>query len=251
MLFAGSESGGRKSWPWMCMPSAAERMTCCGTTREAAGKFGGDGIRSEVANIAVADLGWRRGPGFRASEWSMTTALPSLGFEGRPLEAVAWREACQILAENGDAPEMTTIDIVLVGGEQDGLAVGWRARRVRSRIRRWCLTAQARRRGWRWNRGASSRCVPREKQCDRPRPRTTDCRRPWRGRRCRGLRRRAKARGHFRNRRRRDEWTRVARRCAGVRRKCGVVVAAMRIKAICFPSGDQTGLESWSTLGSR
>ena len=98
-------------------------MTCCGATRADDGKVGGDGIWSHVASGCAVDLDGRAG---RISDVGMKHGhgCAVTGFDRRPFETLAGGEFCQMVAGDGDAPKVTAIDVVLVGGKQDSAAIG-------------------------------------------------------------------------------------------------------------------------------
>ena len=111
----------------MRRPSAAERMTGWGVTRRRCREVGGDGSRSEVAGVAVGDFdGGSRGIlGVGAKHGDRAFG----GFRRGTIRCRAGSERREIFARDGDAPEVTAVDVVLIGGEEDGAAVR-RERRV-------------------------------------------------------------------------------------------------------------------------
>ena len=233
----------------MRRPSAEESITGCGTTSEVAGKSAGMEIGARSRTWEPSILMAARA-GFLASECSMATALPSLVSTGDHSMASPWVTGRRDLhrrprrARDGGGRYRP-------GWRRTGRCGGRRrAKRLRSRIHRRRSAAWVCRRATRWSRGASSRCLPKGRRCDRRRPRATGCRRPWREMRCLVRLRRARTHGRCRMPRRRCEWTRAGQRADGTEGECASG-AAMRRKAICLASGDQTGSESRSTLGSR
>ena len=87
----GRRSGGRKSWPWMRRPSAAEKITGCGVDQRAAGKSAGMESGARSRSSPCRRSGWRRARDACASERSMAIAAPSPVSTGDHSIPVAWR----------------------------------------------------------------------------------------------------------------------------------------------------------------
>ena len=87
------------------------------------GEVGRNGVGSEIADLSAADLdsGARWVPCVGAEHGDCGAVA---GFDRGPFDTGVMCDWREVFAEDGNAPEMTAIDVVLVGGKEDGAAIG-------------------------------------------------------------------------------------------------------------------------------